>query len=313
MRFEQCQTQGASEFPSDSPPLKQSPSTQRALRLPHEQSRMFERSSGDFTQHNLAAPVNPSTEPVSFYAQTEKRQMPHHAAPNGFSHQSHHFYSASHKAFPPSFQHSGHFGASRLIPVQQFPMETHSHAVTPMMAYSIPGNGSEERFQPAQQSQPEYVYAPSTPSMHNEYQSSSRAHNRVGHRRGSQSQKVHGCVPDQQISEDHHSTGQDSHLNKSWRQNPEQHGVRQSSWCRNAGGLAEYCHCTCKTCSERNRSIWVRVSYDFFPLSIMDIQSLLKSGISSRFGRVDEVFPAASHKKDAFITRCDPMSMISLC
>lgn len=53
-----------------------------------------------------------------------------------------------------------------------------------------------------------------------------------------------------------------------------------------------YTPCGCFQCTLRNRSVWVRVA-DRKDMSIMEVQTKVRYGIEQRFGRVEDVNPAA--------------------
>ncbi|KAL7795849.1 hypothetical protein V8C37DRAFT_414555 [Trichoderma ceciliae] len=305
-RHEQCQTQGAAGSLNDSAALKQLPSTQRTRRSPQEQRQLVESSLGAFVKQNLTAPVKGSTELMPFYMQPEKALAPHPTVPNGFSHQSKHFHPAPNKSLPHPMPCRDFSVASQVKPLPKFPTGTHSNSMPSVMPYNPPANGSDEINHLTQQSRLEFLYGSPTPSVHNGYRNNNRTYNRVGHRRGSQGQKTHVYVSGQQTQAEHqhHPMPHEVFLNKQWRRDAQQDGIRQSSWCRNPVGsnLVDYCHCTCSQCSERNRSIWVRVSPESF-MSIMEVQVFLKFGIGNRFGQVEEAYPAPSQRRDAFIVR----------
>lgn len=71
--------------------------------------------------------------------------------------------------------------------------------------------------------------------------------------------------------------------------------------CANQVG-GPYTHCDCKHCKARNRSVWVRVK-DAPQEAQMEIQTRLKFGFESRFGRVEDVYPASSAHDRAFIVK----------
>ncbi|ETS00157.1 hypothetical protein M419DRAFT_36997 [Trichoderma reesei RUT C-30] len=64
-------------------------------------------------------------------------------------------------------------------------------------------------------------------------------------------------------------------------------------------------------CAERNRSVWIGVTHDA-RLQRMEIQAFLKFGLSGKFGQVEDVCPAASLNRDAFIVRFVAESSVSL-
>ncbi|KAM3484630.1 hypothetical protein MY8738_001949 [Beauveria namnaoensis] len=64
-----------------------------------------------------------------------------------------------------------------------------------------------------------------------------------------------------------------------------------ASHCPNAlPGLdrSSYIECGCHVCALRNRSIWVRVA-DRHSIPVMEVQTRLRFGVESRFGRVEDV------------------------
>ena len=71
--------------------------------------------------------------------------------------------------------------------------------------------------------------------------------------------------------------------------------------CPNQVG-GPYTHCDCRHCKAKNRSVWVRVK-DAPQEPQMEIQTRLKFGFESRFGRVEDVYPASSAHDRAFIVR----------
>ncbi|KAH8121233.1 hypothetical protein LI328DRAFT_172040 [Trichoderma asperelloides] len=320
-RFDQRQAPGAVTNLVDSTAPKQLPPTQRARRLSQEQRKPIDFLPGDSFKQSLNPSSLPSAEPAAFYMQPEKGGMQHHVGPRGFPYQSQQFNSAPNKPIPHNMPYREFSGAQQGMSPHQFPMGTHSHAIPSTVPYNTPANGSDDSIHLAQQPRQEYLYASSMPSAHNGYQNSDRPYyynnnnnnnNRVGHRRGSQSQKTHGYVPGQQPQTEHNAAFQESHLNKSWRRGPQHDRARQSSWCRNAvGSNIEYCHCTCDQCNERNRSVWVRVISPESFVSIMEILSFLKFGLSTRFGKVEEAYPAPSMRRDAFIVRFESESSVS--
>lgn len=294
--------------------MKQLHSSQRARRLTQDQRQLVENSPGDFIGHNLATPIKVSAEPTPFYMQPEKAFMPHLASHNGFPYQSNHLYSAANKPLSHPTPYREFAGASQAMPLQQFHNGAHSSALPSAKLRSAPVNGSDENIQLAQPSRLELLHGSSTASLHNGYRNGSRTFNKVGQRRGSQGQKAHGYNSGQQAQEEHHAMPHESYLNKPWRRGAQQDGVRQSSWCRNPVGpnYVEYIPCICNSCNERNRSIWVRVAPESPLMSKIEIQTLLKFGICSRFGQVEDAFQVPSHKKDTFIVRYDSSSPLLL-
>ncbi|KAM3555527.1 hypothetical protein MY1884_005553 [Beauveria asiatica] len=72
-----------------------------------------------------------------------------------------------------------------------------------------------------------------------------------------------------------------------------------ASHCPNAlPGLdrSSYIECGCHVCAPRNRSIWVRVA-DRHNNTVMEVQTRLRFGIESRFGRVEDVNLAGSRER----------------
>ncbi|KAM3552148.1 hypothetical protein ARSEF4850_007529 [Beauveria asiatica] len=72
-----------------------------------------------------------------------------------------------------------------------------------------------------------------------------------------------------------------------------------ASHCPNAlPGLdrSSYIECGCHVCAPRNRSIWVRVA-DRHNNPVMEVQTRLRFGIESRFGRVEDVNLAGSRER----------------
>ncbi|KAK4067071.1 uncharacterized protein Triagg1_7799 [Trichoderma aggressivum f. europaeum] len=279
-------------------------SSQRFHRLPQDQRHPIGNSPDDFTRQNLAAPVKASPEPTPFYMQPEKAFIPHPSSKNGFPNQSGHFYATANRPVPHSTPYRDISGSSQVMPLQQLVNGTHSGAVAASKLCSTATNGSDASVQLAQSTRSEMLHGSSTSSMHNDYGNDSQPYNKVGQRRGSSAQKTHGWNSGQQAHLDHHPTPREPYLNKSWRRSAQPDRTRQASWCLNPGGShgVEYTHCPCSGCNERNRSIWVRVFHDTFAPNI-DVQTTLKFGIGSRFGQVEEVYPAPSQNKDAFIVR----------
>lgn len=308
-RFDQRQAPGAVTSLVGSTAPKQLPPAQRAQRLSQEQTKPTDNLPGDSLKQSFTPSAQSSAEPAAFYMQPEKGGMQHHVAPHGFPYQSHQFHSAQNKSTPHNMQYREFSGTPQAMPSHQFPMGTKTHMMPSTMPYNTPANGSDDSIHLTQQPRKEYLYGPSMSSAYNGYQNNNRPYNnsnnnRVGHRRGSQSQKTHGYVPGQQPQNEHNASFQESYSNKSWRRGPPQDRSRQSSWCRNpVGSNIEYCHCTCDQCNERNRSVWVRVISPESFVSIMEILSFLKFGLSTRFGKVEEAYPAASMRRDAFIVR----------
>lgn len=293
---------------------KQLPPTQRTHRVSPESEKLSDNSSSDSFKQNFTPSTQQLADPAAFYMQPEKGSMQHHAAPHGFPYQNHQFHSAQNRSGPHSMPYREFSGTPQAMPPHQFPSGIHPHAIPSTMSYNTHANGPEETIHLTQQPRQEHLYVSSASSAHNGYPSNNRPYsnnnnnnnnntNRIGHRRGSQSQKSHGYASSQQPQVEHNAAFQESHFNKSWRRGPPQDRARQSSWCRNPmGSNMEYCHCTCDQCTERNRSVWVRLSPEAFP-SIPEVLSFLKCGLSTRFGKVEEAFQAASMKRDAFIVR----------
>lgn len=313
-RFDQHQTPNAVASLVNSTAPKQLPPAQRARRVSPELRKPSDTSSGDSFKQSFTPSTQQLVEPAAFYMQPEKGGMQHHAAAHGFPYQSHQFHSAQNRSGPHNMPYREFSGTPQAMPSHQFPSGIHSHAMPSTMPYNTPANGPDESIHLTQQPRQEHSYGSSVSSAHNGYPSSNRPYNnnnnnntnntnRIGHRRGSQSQKTHGYASSQQPQVEHNAAFQESHFNKSWRRGPPQDRARQSSWCRNpASSSMEYCHCTCDQCNERNRSVWVRVSPEAF-VSTAEVLSFLKFGLSTRFGNVEEAFPAASMKRDAFIVR----------
>lgn len=146
--------------------------------------------------------------------------------------------------------------------------------------------------------------APQTPSRGG-YRNGNRPPLKQGHRRGSQGQKSGGQFPVQNMDLNfNHADNSSWKLSRRSNNIPQLEMPRGSNTCRNrtAPGMFEEGPCNCSACNERNRSIWVRVqaeeSYD-----VLDTQSRLKFGLGERFGSVQDVFPAQSKSRDAFIVR----------
>ncbi|KAG5926333.1 hypothetical protein E4U42_003398 [Claviceps africana] len=68
--------------------------------------------------------------------------------------------------------------------------------------------------------------------------------------------------------------------------------------CNNGPGVSEYKDCSCVACSDRNKSVFVRVKDNDF--HTRDIQTRLKFGLSALCGDVDDVFPMSGRN---FIVR----------
>lgn len=295
---------------------KQLPPTQRTRRVSPELGKLSDNSSSDSFKQNFTPSTQQLADPAAFYMQPEKGGMQHHATPHGFPYQSHQFHSAQNRSGPHNMPYREFSGTHQGMTTHQFPSGIHPHAIPSTMSYNTHVNGPEEIIHPTQQLRQEHSYGSSVSSAHNEYPSNNRPHsnsnntNRVGHRRGSQSQRPHGFAPSQQPQVEHNAAFQESHFNKSWRRGPQQDRARQSSWCRNPmGSSMEYCPCTCEQCTERNRSVWVRLSPEAF-VSMPEVLSFLKCGLSTRFGKVEEAFQAASMKRDAFIVRFESESSV---
>lgn len=279
-------------------------SSQSFHRLAQDQRHPIGNSPDDFTRQNLAAPMRASPEPIPFYMQPEKAFMPHPSSKDGFPHQNGHFYSTANRPVPHPAPYRDISGSSQVMPLQQLTNGTHSGAMAASKLRNAANNGSDESIQLAQSTRSELLHGSSTSSMHTEYRNDSQPYHQVGQRRGSFAQKTHGWNSGQQAHSDHHPTSREPYLNKSWRRSAQPERTRQASWCLNPGGpnSGEYTPCTCSGCNERNRSIWVKVYHDAFAPSI-DVQTTLKFGIGNRFGKVEEVYPAPSQNKDAFIVR----------
>jgi hypothetical protein len=305
-RFDQRQTPGAVTSLVNTMVPKQLPPAQRAHRVSPELINLTENSSSDFFKQTFTPSNQSPADPTAFYMQHEKGGMQHHVAPHGFPYQSHQFHSTQNRPGSHNMPYREFSGASQAMPSHQFPSGINSHAMPSIMPSNPPENGSDDSVHLTQQPRQGHLYGSSVSFAHNGYQGNNRPYNnntnRVGHRRGSQSQKTHGYASNQQPHVEHSAAFLDSHPNKSWRRGPPQDRARQSSWCRNMGSSTEYCHCTCDQCNERNRSVWVRMSPENF-VSEMDVLSFLKFGLSTRFGKVEEVFLAASVRRDAFIVR----------
>ncbi|KAL6902931.1 hypothetical protein GGI43DRAFT_433112 [Trichoderma evansii] len=290
------------------------PSSQNDRRLSQEGRKPTDVLPGDSFKQSFTPSIQQIAETAAFNMQPEKGGMQHHVAPHGFPYQNHQFHSAQNQSIPHNVPYREFSGAPQAMPSHQLPIGTHSHAMPSTMPYSTPVNGSDDSIHPTQQPRQEYLYGSSMSSAHNGYQNSSRTYNnnRLGHRRGSQSQKTQGYVSGQQPQTEHHTAFQESHLNKSWRRGPPQDRARQSSWCRNpVGPNIEYCHCTCDQCNERNRSVWVRVNSPDSFVAISEILSFLRFGLSTRFGKVEEAYSTPSMRRDAFIVRFESESSVS--
>lgn len=255
-------------------------------------------------RQNLAAPIRVSPEPTPFYMQPEKAFMPHPSSKNGFPHQSSHFYSTANRPVPYSTPYRDISGSSQVLPPQQIANGTNSGSMEASEVRNAATNRSDESIQLAQSTRSELLHGSSTSSMHNDYRNDSQTYNKVGQRRGSYAQKTHGWNSGQQAHLDHHPSSREPYLNKPWRRSAQPSRTRQASWCLNPGGpnSVEYTHCPCSGCNERNRSIWVKAYHDTFAPNI-DVQTTLKFGIGSRFGQVEEVYPAPSQNRDTFIVR----------
>lgn len=273
-------------------------------RLAQDQRHPIGNSPDDFTRQNLAAPMRASPEPTPFYMQPEKAFMPHPSSKDGFPHQNGHFYSTASRPVPHPAPYRDISGSSQVMSLQQLTNGTHSGGMAASKLRNAATNGSDESIQLAQSTRSEFLHGSSTSSMHNEYRNDSQPYHQVAQRRGSFAQKTHGWNSGQQAHSDHHPTSREPYLNKSWRRSAQPERTRQGSWCLNPGGpnSGEYTPCACSGCNERNRSIWVKVYHDAFAPNI-DVQTTLKFGIGNRFGKVEEVYPAPSQNKDAFIVR----------
>ncbi|KAL7913466.1 hypothetical protein GGI35DRAFT_490062 [Trichoderma velutinum] len=304
-RLERNQTQGT-DVPFNDPTIttRQWHSSQRFHRLTQDQRHPIGFSPDDFTRQNLAASMRASPEPSTFYMQPEKAFMPHLSSKNGFPHQSSQFYSTANRPAPHSTPYREISGTSQVMPLQQLTSGTHSGAMPAPKLRNAAANGSDESIQLVQPTRSELLHGSSTSSMHNEQRNDSQAYNKIGQRRGSYAQKTHGWNSGQQAHLDHHTTSRESYLNKSWRRSAQPERNRQTSWCLNPGGpnSVEYTPCPCSGCNERNRSIWVKV-YSETSASNINVQTILKFGVGSKFGQVEEAYPAPSQNKDTFIVR----------
>ncbi|UKZ81173.1 hypothetical protein TrVFT333_008944 [Trichoderma virens FT-333] len=212
----------------------------------------------------------------------------------------------------PPAPHAGPYrefsGASEITPFQQVTTGAHSGAMPAIAPASksrnLANNGSDESIQFAQPARPELLHGSSTSSLHNEYRSGGQSYNKVGQRREPNGRKAQGWNSGQQAQLERHTAPRESYLNKSWRRSAQPDSTRQSSWCLNPAGPnnVEYTPCDCSGCTERNRSIWVRIRAETLGPN-MDIQTILKFGIGNRFGPVEEAYLAPSQSRDAFIVR----------
>ncbi|EHK16995.1 uncharacterized protein TRIVIDRAFT_205611 [Trichoderma virens Gv29-8] len=308
MRLERCQTQ-VTDGPLDNHATMRSlHSSQRVRRLTQDQRQHFGNSPDDFTRQNLAAPMRASPEPTPFYMQPEKPFIQHLASTNGFPRHSSSQYSSANRPAPHAGPYREFSGASEITPFQQVTTGAHSGAMPAIAPASksrnLANNGSDESIQFAQPARPELLHGSSTSSLHNEYRSGGQSYNKVAQRRESNGRKAQGWNSGQQAQLERHTAPRESYLNKSWRRSAQPDSTRQSSWCLNPAGPnnVEYTPCDCSGCTERNRSIWVRIRAETLGPN-MDIQTILKFGIGNRFGPVEEAYPAPSQSRDAFIVR----------
>ncbi|TFB01007.1 hypothetical protein CCMA1212_007181 [Trichoderma ghanense] len=313
-RLEHWQTQGSDGPMHDNAAMKPFHSSQRHRRSTQDARYYADNFPNGYIRPNAGLPFKSSTEPTPFYMQPEKDFTPTHlASTTGFPHQREHLYSAANKQLPHSAPYREFSGASQFAPHQQFANVTHSGVVPSVKLRNPPVSSTDENIRPLQATQPEPYHGSSTASSQTGYNANSRMHHKAGQRRGSQGQKTHGYNPGQQAQAEHHVTPHETYPNKSWRRGAQQDDARQSSWCRNPVGsnYMDYVHCTCSGCAERNRSVYVSVTHDA-RLQRMEIQAFLKFGLSGKFGQVEEVCPAASLHRDAFIVRFVTESSVSL-
>lgn len=286
----------------DTAAMKPFHSSQRHRRSTQDARYYADSFPNGYIRPNAGLPFKPSTEPTPFYMQPEKDFVPPHlASTNGFPHQREHLSSAANKQLPHSAPYREFSGASQVAPHQQFANGTHSSVVPSVKMRNPPVSSTDENIPPLQATRPETFHGSSTASSQTGYNNHSRMHYKAGQRRGSQGQKTHGY---NQAQADHHAMPHEPYPNKSWRRGAQQDDVRQSSWCRNPVGsnYMDYIPCSCSGCEERNRSVWIGVTHDA-RLQRMEIQAFLKFGLSGKFGQIEEVCPAASLNKDAFIVR----------
>ncbi|CAG1988013.1 unnamed protein product [Fusarium graminearum] len=93
-------------------------------------------------------------------------------------------------------------------------------------------------------------------------------------------------------------------------------GSWKNKWCREGSDpiqvtcqnvqdgheIREYVPCSCQMCEARNRSVHVAAK-SHHEIPSLDMQSRIKSGLSERFGLVDEVYPLPSKEPGRFIVR----------
>ncbi|KAH0495650.1 hypothetical protein TgHK011_009185 [Trichoderma gracile] len=238
---------------------------------------------------------------------------PHLALANGPPHQREHLFSTANKQPPHLAPYREFSGASQVASHQQYANGTHSGAVQSVKLRNHPVGSTDENVPPLQATRPETYHGLSNVSSQTAYNTNSRMYHKAGQRRGSQGQKTHGYNPGQQAQAEHHAMPHEPYSNRSWRRGAQQDDARQSSWCRNPVGsnYMDYIPCPCNGCAERNRSVWIGVTHDA-SLQRMEIQAFLKFGLSGKFGPVEEVCPAASLNRDAFIVRFVTESSVSL-
>ncbi|KAL6878058.1 hypothetical protein HDV57DRAFT_122111 [Trichoderma longibrachiatum] len=295
----------------DTAAMKPFHSSQRHRRSTQDARYYADSFPNGYIRPNAGLPFKPSTEPTPFYMQPEKDFVPPHlASTNKFPHQREHLSSAANKQLPHSAPYREFSGASQVAPHQQFANGTHSSVVPSVKMRNPPVSSTDENIPPLQATRPETFHGSSTASSQTGYNNHSRMHYKAGQRRGSQGQKTHGY---NQAQADHHAMPHEPYPNKSWRRGAQQDDVRQSSWCRNPVGsnYMDYIPCSCSGCEERNRSVWIGVTHDA-RLQRMEIQAFLKFGLSGKFGQIEEVCPAASLNKDAFIVRFVTEASVSL-
>ncbi|KAL7931019.1 hypothetical protein V8C35DRAFT_329790 [Trichoderma chlorosporum] len=304
-RLDQYHAQRGNEPFKDSATTRHFYSSQDVRMLIQDERNPFGNSTDDFTRQHFAAPMRVSPDPTPFYMQPEKVFMPQPASANEFPHQTSHLSSAPSRAAPHSTAYREFSGAPQSMPLQDLTSRTHPGTIPAPRLRNTTSNGSDVNTQAAQQTRPEPFHGSSNPSLHHGSRDGSLIYNKVDQRRHpSHGQKAQGWDSSQQAQLEHHAASREPYLNKSWRRSDQPDRIRRSSRCLNPMGpkQAEYTPCSCSGCNERNRSIWVRICTETVQPN-MDIQASLKFGVGSRFGPVDECYPAPSTSQDVFIVR----------
>jgi hypothetical protein len=66
--------------------------------------------------------------------------------------------------------------------------------------------------------------------------------------------------------------------------------------------IKDYVPCSCQMCEARNRSVYVAAEA-YHDISIVDMQSRIKFGLSERYGLVEEVYTLPSKEPGRFVVR----------